>query len=139
MLTTDVALLQRQATLRPSPPPRPLPPTHKSLPPLPCRSTTPPGTDHVLPLLLLLLLLREALVSMILYVEVAHLTRALLVVWLPLLYDRIHCHNDDVQKAVPHAGTLGASFLATRAESRSLCAGIALVLLGIARVLTSQA
>ena len=49
----------------------------------------------------------------------------------------VHGHNDDEVQALPHAGTLGLLFLATRAESRSLCVGIALVLQGMHRQASS--
>ena len=52
----------------------------------------------------------------------------LLIDWLPLQYNVVHDHDNDEAQALPHAGTLELLFLATRAESRSLCVGIALVL-----------
>ena len=52
----------------------------------------------------------------------------LLIDWLPLQYNVVHDHDNDEARALPHAGTLELLFLATRAESRSLCVGIALVL-----------
>ena len=50
-----------------------------------------------------------------------------LVCWLIGCPCSIVIDNDEAQ-ALPHAGTLELLFLATRAESRSLCVGIALVL-----------
>ena len=57
--------------------------------------------------------------------------------WLPSTHCMVHGHNDDEVQAFPHAGTLGLLFLATRAESRSLCVGIALILQGMHRQASS--
>ena len=56
-----------------------------------------------------------------------------MILWLPSTYCLVHSHDDDETQALPHAGTLGLLFLATRAGSRSLCFGIALVLQGMHR------
>ena len=59
------------------------------------------------------------------------------ILWLPSTYYLVHNHNDDEAQALPHAGTLGLLFLATRAGSRSLCFGIALALQGVHRQASS--
>ena len=60
-----------------------------------------------------------------------------MILWLPFTYGLVHSHNDDETQALPHAGTLGLLFLATRAGSRSLCFGIALALQGVHRQASS--
>ena len=60
-----------------------------------------------------------------------------MILWLPFTYGLAHSHNDDETQALPHAGTLGLLFLATRAGSRSLCFGIALALQGMHRQASS--
>ena len=60
-----------------------------------------------------------------------------MILWLPSTYCLVHSHNDDEAQTLPHAGTLGLLFLATRTGSRSLCFGIALALRGVHRLASS--